>query len=195
MKDKLLMRKFILLGGIVLLALIYILQLIAGNKSSVKDFIIDKAYDTIEISSADNGSINLKRYGDFWKVNDEEADKDKANAISEAVRSIKTLSVVSKSDSEDAVERYGFTDAQKITVKVSDNGKEYLSFEIGKDAANGQQNYIRVNGKSEIYLATGALRQRASVKAESLKAPKKEEAPAAEGQTEGSPAPQVAPSV
>jgi len=195
MKDKLLMRKFILLGGIVLLALIYVLQLIAGNKSSVKDFIIDKAYDTIEISSADNGSVNLKRYGDFWKVNDEEADKDKANVISEAVRSIKTLSVVSKSDSEDSLERYGFTDAQKITVKVSDNGKEYLSLEIGKDAANGQQNYIRVNGKSEIYLATGALRQRVSVKAEDLKAPKKEEAAASEAQADESPAPQVAPSL
>lgn len=179
-KNKLMLRKAILAGGVVLLALIYILQVIAGSRSSVKDFVVDKTFDTIEITSADNGSILLKRYGDFWKVGDDEADSGKAKLISEALRSIKTLSVISSSSSEDAVERYGFTDGQKITAKVSDNGKEYLLLEVGKDAANGQQNYIRVNGKNEIYLASGALRQRLSVKADELKAPKKEEAPAAQ---------------
>ena len=187
MKDKLVVRKVVLLGGVVLLALIYVIQVIAGSRSSVKDFIIDKTYDTIEIASAQNGTITLKRYGDFWKVNDEEADTGKAKLISDAVRAIKTLSVISKSSGEDAIERYGFTDGSKITVKVSDNGKEYLSLEVGKDAANGQQNYIRVNGKNEIYLASGALRQRFSVKADELKAEKKEEpSPNAETSPEAS---------
>ena len=192
--NKLMLRKIILASAVVLLALIYIVQVISGSRSSVKDFVIDKTFDTIEISSSENGSVNLKRYGDFWKVNDEEADSAKAKAISDSLISIKTLSVISKSSGEDAIERYGFTDSQKITVKVSDNGKEYLNLEIGKDAANGQQNYIRVNGKSEIYLASGALRQKCSVKADELKkpaeAPKTEEAPAADA-----PAPEVAPSV
>jgi len=190
----LMLRKIILAGGVVLLAVIYIVQLISGSRSSVKDFVIDKTFDTIEISSGENGNVSLKRYGDFWKVNDEEADNAKAKSISDSLVSIKTLSVISKSSGEDAIERYGFTDSQKITVKVSDNGKEYLSLEIGKDAANGQQNYIRVNGKSEIYLASGALRQKCSVKADDLKKPveqpKPEEAPAADA-----PAPEVAPSV
>lgn len=188
------LRKLILAGSVAVLALIYIVQVISGSRSSVKDFVIDKTFDTIEISSSENGSVNLKRYGDFWKVNDEEADSAKAKAISDSLISIKTLSVISKSSDEDAIERYGFTDSQKITVKVGDNGKEYLNLEIGKDAANGQQNYIRVNGKSEIYLASGALRQKCSVKADELKkpaeAPKTEEAPAADA-----PVPEVAPSV
>ena len=192
--NKLMLRKIILASAVVLLALIYIVQVISGSRSSVKDFVIDKTFDTIEISSSENGSVNLKRYGDFWKVNDEEADSAKAKAISDSLISIKTLSVISKSSGEDALERYGFTDSQKITVKVSDNGKEYLNLEIGKDAANGQQNYIRVNGKSEIYLASGALRQKCSVKADELKkpaeAPKTEETPDAD-----TPAPEVAPSV
>ena len=191
--NKLMLRKIILASAVVLLALIYIVQVIAGSRSSVKDFVIDKTFDTIEISSSENGSVNLKRYGDFWKVNDEEADSAKAKTISDSLISIKTLSVISKSSGEDALERYGFTDSQKITVKVGDNGKEYLNLEIGKDAANGQQNYIRVNGKSEIYLASGAHRQKCSVKADELKkpaeAPKTEEAPAADA-----PAPEVAPS-
>ena len=199
MNKNILLRKTILSAAVLVLALIYIVQLITGSRSSVKDFVIDKTFDTIEISSSENGSISLKRYGDFWKVNDEEADNAKAKSISDSLVSIKTLSVISKSSGEDAIERYGFTDSQKITVKVSDNGKDYLSLEIGKDAANGQQNYIRVNGKNEIYLASGALRQKCSVKAEELKAPKKEEtAPAAENapaEGETSPAPSVQPSV
>ncbi len=199
MNKNILLRKTILSAAVLVLALIYIVQLITGSRSSVKDFVIDKTFDTIEISSSENGSVSLKRYGDFWKVNDEEADNAKAKSISDSLVSIKTLSVISKSSGEDAIERYGFTDSQKITVKVSDNGKEYLSLEIGKDAANGQQNYIRVNGKSEIYLASGALRQKCSVKADDLKAPKKEEtAPAAENapaEGENSPAPSVQPSV
>ena len=195
-KNKMMLRKTVLLAGIAILAVIYVLQLIAGSRSSVKDFVIDKAFDTIEVTSADNGVVLLKRYGDFWKVGDEEADSGKAKMISDSLVRIKTLSVISTSSSEDAIERYGFTDGQKITVKVSDNGKEYLSLEIGKDAANGQQNYVRVNGKNEIYLASGALRQKCAVKAEELKAPKKEEAPAADvvPAVDG-PAPEVAPSV
>ena len=194
MNKNILLRKTILSAAVLVLALIYIVQLITGSRSSVKDFVIDKTFDTIEISYSENGNISLKRYGDFWKVNDEEADNAKAKSISDSLVSIKTLSVISKSSGEDAIERYGFTDSQKITVKVSDNGKEYLSLEIGKDAANGQQNYIRVNGKNEIYLASGALRQKCSVKADDLKkpaeTPKAEEAPAAD-----SPAPAVNPSV
>lgn len=188
------LRKLILSAAVAVLALIYIVQLISGSRSSAKNFVIDKTFDTIEISSSENGNVSLKRYGDFWKVNDEEADSAKAKSISDALISIKTLSVISKSSSEDAIERYGFTDSQKITVKVSDNGKEYLNLEIGKDAVGGQQNYIRVNGKGEIYLASGALRQKCSVKAEDLKKPveepKPEEAPASE-----TAAPEVAPSV
>lgn len=174
------LRKAILSASVVVLALIYILQVILGSRSSVKDFVVDKTYDTIEITSSENGTLLLKRYGDFWKVNDEEADSGKVKLISDSAHAIKTLSVISKSSSEDAIERYGFTDTSKITVKVSDNGKEYMSLEVGKDAANGQQNYIRVNGKSEIYLASGALRQKFNVKADELKAPKKEEAAPAE---------------
>lgn len=188
------LRKLILSAAVAVLALIYIVQLISGSRSSAKNFVIDKTFDTIEISSSENGNVSLKRYGDFWKVNDEEADSAKAKSISDALISIKTLSVISKSSSEDAIERYGFTDSQKITVKVSDNGKEYLNLEIGKDAVGGQQNYIRVNGKGEIYLASGALRQKCSAKAEDLKKPveepKPEEAPASE-----TAAPEVAPSV
>ena len=186
MKDKLYLRKIILCTAIVILALIYIFQVISGSRSSVKDFKIEKAFDTIEFSSADKGKVELKRYGDFWKIGMDDVDADKVNLIVEAVKNIRTLGLVSKSSGDDATERYGLTDAQKVSVKVSDNGKEYLSLEIGKDAANGQQNYIRVNGSKDIYLASGALKGKFSYKAEEL-IKKVEEAPKTEGAAEASP--------
>ena len=50
--NKLMLRKIILASAVVLLALIYIVQVISGSRSSVKDFVIDKTFDTIEISSS-----------------------------------------------------------------------------------------------------------------------------------------------
>ena len=183
--NKLMMRKLILAGAVVLLALIYIIQVIAGNRSSVKDFVIEKSFDTIEIASSDKGAVTLKRYGDFWKIGMNDTDTNNVAPIVEAVKNIRTLSVVSTSSSDDAIERYGFSDAQKITVRVSDNGKEYLALEIGKDAANGQQNYVRLNGKSDIYLATNALKSKFSVtESDLIKAP--EPAPAQEAAPEAS---------
>lgn len=168
MLQKKYLRKIILLGAVALLAVIYLFQVIAGNKSPVKDFTIEKSFDTIVISSADNGVIELKRYGDFWKIGNDDARNDDVKAMAESLKSIRTLGVITRSSGEDASERYGFGEAQKITVTVSDNGREYLSLQIGKDAAGGQQNYVRINGASETYLASGALRSRFSTAAKDL---------------------------
>ena len=75
------LRKLILSAAVAVLALIYIVQLISGSRSSAKNFVIDKTFDTIEISSSENGNVSLKRYGDFWKVNDEEADSSSINRV------------------------------------------------------------------------------------------------------------------
>jgi len=174
--DKLLLRKTILASAVICLAVIYIFLCIFGSRSTMKDFVIEKAFDTIEITSSDAETIELKRYGDFWKMGMDDADTSKVTPLLDAVKSIKTLNLVSSSSSEADIERYGFSQAQKITVKVSDNGKEVLILEIGKDAANGQQNYIRLNGKNDIYLASNALRSKFSLKAADLKAKAKEEA-------------------
>lgn len=165
---KLYTRKIILAAAVAVLAAIYIIQLVLSSRSSEKIFKIEKPFDTIEISSQDNGNLELKRIGNFWKIGGEDAEEIRAERLNDAVKEIKTLGVVSKSSDESAAGRYGFTDAQKISVKVSDGEKELLSLEIGKDAASGQQNYVRINGGSEIYLASGALKSTFSVKKENI---------------------------
>lgn len=175
---KLYTRKIILAAAVAVLAVIYAMQLILSSRSAEKVFKLEEPFDTIEIFSQDNGTLELKRSGDLWKAGDDELDGIRAGRLCDAVKEIRTLGVVSKISDDAASGRYGFTGAQEITVKVSGGGRELLSLEIGKDAASGQQNYVRINGGTEIYLASGALKTTFSVKKESIV--KKIEEPAAE---------------
>lgn len=181
------LRKIILAGAVVVLAVIYIIQSVVSSSSNEKIFKIEKPFDTISISSEENGNLELKRTGDFWKIDDSDVDENRAERLNNAVKEIKTLGIVAKSSDESSIERYGFTDSQKITVKVSDGNGELLSLEIGKDAAGGQQNYVKLDGKSEIYLASGALKSTFNVKKDDIvkKAEEKAENPA---ETESKPA-------
>lgn len=173
------LRKIILAGTVVLLAIIYIIQSVLSSRSNEKIFKIEKPFDTILISSEENGNLELKRDGNFWKIDGEDVDENRAERLNNAVKEIKTLGIVAKSSDESSIERYGFSDSQKITIKVSGEGSELLTLEIGKDAAGGQQNYVKLGGKSEIYLASGALKSTFNVKKDEIvkKAEEKAETP------------------
>lgn len=173
-------RKIILAAAVALLAVIYIIQSVLSSRSTEKVFKIEKPFDTIEISSEENGKLELKRSGNFWKIDEDDVDETRAERLNNAVKEIKTLGVVAKSSGEAADERYGFTAAQKISVKVSDGENGLLSLEIGKDAAAGQQNYVRINGGSEIYLASGALKSTFNVKKDAIIKKAKEPEPEAD---------------
>lgn len=176
------LRKIILAGAVVVLAIIYIIQSALSSRSNEKIFKIEKPFDTILISSEENGNLVLKRTGDFWKIDDSDVDETRAERLNNAVKEIKTLGIVAKSSDESSNERYGFTESQKITVKISGEGSELLSLEIGKDAAGGQQNYVKLDGKSEIYLASGALKSTFNVKKDAIV--KKTENSTTENQTD-----------
>ncbi len=162
--NKIYQRKIILLGAVVVLAAVFAVQTAVSSRSSEKIFKFENAFDKILISSAENGQLELNLDGSAWKTGGGEVEKIRAERFTDALKQIKTLGVVSKSGDENSLERYGFVDQQKISVKAFSGGKEALSLEIGKDAAGGQQNYIRLNGSKEIYLASGALRSTFNVK-------------------------------
>lgn len=166
--NKIYFRKIILLGAVVVLALIFAIQTIVSSRSSEKIFKFDSDFDAISISSEENGLLELKRDGNVWKIGDEEVEEIRAERFVSALKQIKTLGVVSKSDDENVSERYGFSDSQKISVKASSAGKDAVSLEIGKDAAGGQQNYVKLNGSKEIYLASGALKSTFNVKKDEI---------------------------
>ncbi len=166
--SKIYLRKIILLGAVVVLALVFAVQTIVSSRSSEKVFKFDGDFDTISIFSEENGALELKRDGNIWKTGDEEIEENRAERFVFALKQVKTLGIVSKSGDENVFERYGFSDSQKISVNAGGNGKNLVSLEIGKDAAGGQQNYIKLNGSKEIYLASGALKSTFNVKKDEI---------------------------
>lgn len=166
--SKIYLRKIILLGAVVVLALVFAVQTIVSSRSSEKVFKFDGDFDTISIFSEENGVLELKRDGNIWKTGDEEIEENRAERFVSALKQVKTLGIVSKSGDENVFERYGFSDSQKISVNAGGNGKNLVSLEIGKDAAGGQQNYIKLNGSKEIYLASGALKSTFNIKKDEI---------------------------
>lgn len=169
-EKKVIARKVFLVGGIVLLAAVYVVQTILAMRSSEKIFRITQEFDSIVISSAENGTVELYKSGDSWSVNDSAADPDRIEELVSAVSSIKVLDSVATFSGDYEAEKYGFTENTAIVVCVNSGDKEIMFLEIGKDAAAGQQNYIKMNGAKTIYLASGALRHTFSVSSEELKA-------------------------
>ncbi len=188
-------RKIILLAAIVVFAVIYAVQNVLASKSSVKTFKLEDTIDSIEINSKDNGKISLQKQGETWTVNGNPADSGRVDYIKNALLSIKTLGVSTNGSDEATNERYGLTENKIIEVSASAGGKTLRKLSIGKDTATGQQNYVRIDGSNEVYIATGSLHDRFSVKAEELiKAEEKaaeetvsEQKPVAEPESNGRP--------
>lgn len=162
-------RKIILLAAIAVFAVIYAVQTVLASKSSVKTFKLEDTIDLIEINSKENGKITLAKNGEEWTVNGQNADSSRVEYLKKALLSVKTLGVSTNGTDEATNERYGLTENKIVEVSASTAGKVLRSIAIGKDTATGQQNYVRIDGSSEVYIATGSLLDRFSVKAEDLK--------------------------
>ncbi len=173
-------RKIFLLSAIALLAVIFVIQCIFAGRSPVKEWNLKDDIDAIEITSA-KGSVSLVKEGENWFVGDKKypADSDDSEDLAEALTSIKTLGLLTRSTADES--RYGLDENSKITVKASKDGKVVRTLYVGKDSSTGSQSYIKIDGSADILLAsdsyheffdtdTEALREREifSVKAEEI---------------------------
>lgn len=168
-------RKILLLAGIAVLLCVYIAQTIGAHRSPVKEFALKDEPDTITIESATNGTITLTKTYDAWHVNGEPAEENQVYLLNNALKSVKTLGVVSRSNAAADLQRYGLDDMTKITVTVSKDGRQLRTFTLGKAAVNADQTYLRVDGSSETLIASGNLHGQFDVTVEDLLAPPPEE--------------------
>lgn len=175
-------RKLFLLAGIAVLLCVYIFQTIGAHRSPVKSYILKDMPDSVTIKSEANGTVLLTKEYDAWFVGEDKkpASEDDVRYLMTALQNIKTLGVVSRSNSEADLQRYGLDDMAKITVTASKGGKEVRSLVLGKAATNADQTYVRVDGGSETLIASGNLHHQFEVKAEDLIAPPPEEQKAEE---------------
>lgn len=160
-------RKIILLSAIVVLLVVFICQLVFNGQSSIKDVTLDSEIDTILIQSA-TSSVTLTSTDGVWYVGDEKylTDTSKADKLVSAVKDIRVLQTVSNSSDDD---RYGLGDGEVITVTASKDGKTLRTISIGKAAVTSSQTYAQLDGKNEVLLVSGTLRDTFNATVDSLR--------------------------
>lgn len=148
-------QKIILLGTIFVLTVTYVFQLIFSANGKVKEITSKQSPDFISIENK-SGTIELFNRDDEWFTkNNLPVKSEAAEKISGAVSNIKIIDVVSKTNSETELSKYGLS--SPITVSAFAGGTQVQQISIGKTSTTGYQTYIKINGKKEIFLASGNL--------------------------------------
>lgn len=138
------------------LALIYIIQILAGLKSPQKEFKLKESPDYISCENSGE-IIQMQKNGEDWFSSGTPLDSSKMESLLKDVTLIKTLSLASRKGDGGSLERYGLD--KPILVRAKSGGKDQCALLIGKESATGSQCYIQFEGKKEIYLAQGNLRR------------------------------------
>ncbi len=152
-------RKIVLLALDVILFVILICQIIFSAGEKTKNLLLTKEPTEITISTPSE-KFSLVKENDSWFVGEKKypANENYVESVLRTVRSIKLLDKVGVLNSEAESIRYELSDDKKIEVTVKSDSEILRTLTIGKDASNGVQNYVLVDGSKDIYLATGNLR-------------------------------------
>ena len=152
-------RKIILLTACVLLLGIYIAQLASSLRSSVKNKTLGADPDKLTIENA-SAVIELAKSDDGWTVGERcyKADTNAADALVNAVKNIRVLDTVAQAGSDAVDERYEIDKANAIVVKAYKGNELVRTLTIGKTSSTGSQSYVTLDGKKDIYLVSGTLR-------------------------------------
>ena len=134
-------RKIILLTACVLLLGIYIAQLASSLRSSVKNKTLGADPDKLTIENA-SAVIELA----------------KSDALVNAVKNIRVLDTFAQAGSDAVDERYEIDKTNAIVVKAYKGNELVRTLTIGKASSTGSQSYLTLDGKKDIYLVSGTLR-------------------------------------
>lgn len=152
-------RKIILLTACVLLLGIYIAQLASSLRSSVKNKTLGADPDKLTIENAGT-LIELVKSDDGWTIGEKryKADTNTIDGLVNAVKNIRVLDTVAQAGSDAVDERYEIDKANAIVVKAYKGNELVRTLTIGKASSTGSQSYLTLDGKKDIYLVSGTLR-------------------------------------
>jgi len=150
-------RKIVLLALIPILLCIYILQIVSGNRNTVKYLTVEEEADTVLITKGDGTEIKVFKEGENWFVSDKKypVDESTAKTLVSEISSIKLLETVSSSAADKA--RYGLDEAAAVTAALYKDGTLLRTVGVGKASPTAQQTYITVDGGKDIYLSSGSI--------------------------------------
>ncbi|MBQ2315133.1 MAG: DUF4340 domain-containing protein [Treponema sp.] len=152
-------RKIVLLSLIGVLLAVYVLQLLLGGRNRIKTLSLDGEPDAIVLQTGADaaGAVRIVNRDGTWLVGVQEypADPEIVSGMTEALGGLRLLGTVSGNADGD-LDRYGLAGGG-ITVTASRGGKVLRTLSVGKNTSTGSQCYVRVDGASAVYLASGAL--------------------------------------
>lgn len=149
-------RKITLLSLIGILLTIYILQLTFDTKGKIKEIKPKTPVSKIEIINSKENIILEKKNND-WIVNSvHPANTDIADYVLASLDDIKIIDTVSKSGKKEDLQKYGFDKSISVS-GYSFTGDLVQKISIGKTSTTGNQTYIQIGNKKEIYLVSGNL--------------------------------------
>ena len=160
------LRKIILFSLALILAVIYAFQLAFSHNTNVKDITISEEIDSLVIQSQ-NQTVHLTKKGDTWFVETFVADSALVSSLVSEMSNIKLLGLITRNS--DSKAHYGLDESEKIGVCAYASQKELRRLTIGKNASTGNQCYVQVDNKPEIYLENSGLHDLFSVTVDSLR--------------------------
>ena len=152
-------RKIILLTACVLLLGVYIAQLASSLRSSVKNTTLGAEPDKIRIENAGD-VIELVKSDDGWTVGERryKADTAAVDALVNALKNIRVLDTVAQAGNDAVDERYEIDKDHAIFVNAYKGDEIVRTLTIGKTSSTGSQSYVTIDGKKDIRLVAGTLR-------------------------------------
>lgn len=160
--NKVMTRKIVLLSLIGVLLCVYILQLTFTGRSKIEDVSLEATPDSILIVKGANpadatNSVRLAMENNVWVVGEQKYPADSAlvTKMTSALKTIKLLGVITRVPGNGA-EKYGLSDADKMTVTGFKDGKALRTVTVGKNTTSGSQCYMQIDGKDTVYLVDGA---------------------------------------
>lgn len=162
-------RKLFLIAADVILLAVFVIHAIASSKSGIKTFELKEQIEELEIFLPGE-NILLTKENDEWLVGTEKnpAQKYSVENLIDAVSSIKVLDKVGKTSSPKAEETFELSETSAIKVVAKNNGKILRTILIGKNSTVYSQSFITIDDKSDVYLATGSLRNKFEISSEDL---------------------------
>lgn len=156
------------LGVVAMLAIVYAIVSRTGAPSDIPELArwTDGADEIIIAKSG--ASVRLFRSGEGWRVGDEgfPADPEAAGAMEKKLLDLSITQMVSRMPH---YEQYNLTPEKGIEVAARRAGRDLRRIVIGRQSGKSTHTYIRLDGRPEIFKASGTLSYDFDKIAESLR--------------------------
>ena len=153
-------RKTILIVLDVVLIAILIMQCVFLKGDGSKSFTLKETPDEIILNNKGEEISLFFNNDNEWVVSDKGYPTNYATVdqMLDSIIDIKTIEKIGSTTKQGNLEKYQLDDANKITVVAKKDGEVLRTLELGKNASTGSQTYITLDGKNDIYLASGGLK-------------------------------------